>query len=108
VSGPGPRAHRTMSGALRAALAAAEVTPADAAAVQLARVLAKAIDDDPSSAAAVSPKLLAVLAQLGMTPVGRRSPSTGQSASAPAEEGADREHALAAIRARRAERTAPR
>lgn len=61
-----------LSGALTAALAAAEHTPRDAAAVALARVYAEAIDrGGPEAAEAFGPKYLAVLTALGMTPAGR-------------------------------------
>lgn len=100
-----------MVAALKAALADAELTESDAAAVYLARLHARAIDADPEKALTHGPKLAAILTALGLTPAGRRAaprPADGLPAPGPVEEGTDRERALAAIRARRAERTTPR
>jgi hypothetical protein len=62
---------RTMAGAVRAALATAVTTPADAAAVALAKTYAAQIDGDPTLLPKLGPLLLSVLDALAMTPRGR-------------------------------------
>lgn len=91
----GPRTPETspsppsVSQALTEALKAAELTPADDAAVALAHTYAAAIDEatDPERALAdLGPKYLAVLTSLRMTPQARAvtdaSPKGGTTANA--------------------------
>jgi hypothetical protein len=92
--------------ALNLALSASvEIDPRDGAAVNLARILAKSVDEGRMQDA---PKLLAVMAQLGLTPGGRR-PAAAQTGADGAAVGAvagdgggSGAAALARIRARRA------
>jgi hypothetical protein len=91
--------------ALTTALRSADLDPRDGATVNLARILAKSVDEGRMQDA---PKLLACMAQLGLTPGGRRAPvavAAPATADEPAIEesgGAQGVAALAAIRARRA------
>ena len=75
VDGQAPRdAARLVAPAVEATLRAPELAEADAAAAQLARHLAKTMDEasDPAWAARwLGPNLLATLESLGATPVAR-------------------------------------
>jgi hypothetical protein len=98
---PGPRRRSTvLAAAVNRAARAAPRTPADAAAVALARLYARTIDADPDQLAKLGPQLLAVLVQLGMTPKAHPATPAGQPAPAPA--GA--KSVLDELRARRATR----
>lgn len=72
-----------ISRAVTSALKDAPTLPRDAAAVQLVKRYAAAIDGDPTPEllAELGPKLLAALTALGMTPAGRGAKGGGQSVS---------------------------
>src|SRR5262245_5957827 len=60
-----------LASALSRAITKTAKTPADGAAVALARLYARMIDADPTMAKELGPRLLEVLVQLGMTPRAR-------------------------------------
>lgn len=86
--------------ALNAALRAAALDPRDGAAVNLARLLARSVDEGRMQDA---PKLLSVMTSLGLTPGGRRPPpAVGEPGAVVVEGVPSGVVALARIRAARA------
>ncbi|WP_106538008.1 terminase small subunit [Haloactinopolyspora alba] len=86
-----------MTSAFTKASKAAHRKPVDGAAVALARVYARQIDDDPSRVDKLGPQMLAVLTQLGMTPKARGGQAEPQA-------GGDRVDRVDELRDRRASR----
>jgi len=71
-----------LKAALSETLAALNLTPADTAAVRLARKYADAIDADEAVLDVYGPTLLAVLEQLGATPAARAKAKGGKAPDA--------------------------
>lgn len=97
--------HPQVSQALEAALEAAELRPADGAAVALGRLYARALDGPVGDVVELGPRFLALLTALGMTPAGRVALAKGRPVD-PDRRESDEQDELAHIRTDRERRAA--